>query len=195
MKKLLSVTLLIVLTLTLALTGCGRKQIQSIDVGDSLQREFEINEKPDFSGVTATIIYNDSTTKPVGASELEFGALDTSTPGTKQLSITYDGFTASFDVTVKDKSIDEHIRTLENIEYFGGLPSTIYVGDILTFENITIVANYVNGKGDKTQETLTVATNTNIKHNGSEIDTSKAGKQTLTIAFSGKSVNVAHFTT
>ena len=41
MKKVLSLTLLVLLALTLLLTGCrGQKQIDRIEVGDTLVRQY-----------------------------------------------------------------------------------------------------------------------------------------------------------
>ena len=186
MKRFLSVMILLVLTATL-LTGCitGQKAIQNINI-EGLKTTYEIGETPDYSGVSATVIYNDGTTKAVGYSELTFGELDTSVAGKKNLDITYDGFTVSIQITIKAKSIDINNKEVTEIEYFSGLPTTVYVGDELHFEQLRIVVKYNDG----TEETKDVASNSNIKHNGDTIDTSAAGTQILTITFMGKSVDV-----
>lgn len=190
MKKFLSVTLLLVLTLALLLTGCkGQKAVEDIQL-EGLKREYEINEKPDFSGVSATIVYNDGSTKKVGASELSFGKLDTSISGKKNLEVSYEGFTATYQVTVKSQKNELGSREVTSIQYFEGLPEFIYYGDIITYENIKIIVNYVNAEGEKTQETMTLGQNSAITHNGNDINTSQLGTQILTIKFMGKSVDV-----
>ena len=106
MKKLLLATILLVLTTAILLTGCsGQKEIQSISL-DGLKTEYEIGETPDFSGVTATITYNDGSTKQATAAELQFGTIDTSTSGKKSLTVTYEKFTETFTITVKSEAVD-----------------------------------------------------------------------------------------
>lgn len=190
MKKILSVLLILVLTFALALTSCGKKEVQSIEITEGFKFEYELGETPDYSGVRAKIIYNDGTTAEVDGSELVFGSLDTSTPGKKDVAVTYDGFTQTFTVTVKSASVDVGAKELQSIEYFEGLNKTYFENEIINFDAIKIIANYVDSKGTETEETISAATNKNIKHNGADIDTSKPGTYTLTITFMGKTVNV-----
>ena len=185
MKKIVSL-LLFVLMITLLLTGCrGQKQIQNLDV-HGIKTEYELNETPDFSGASATVTYNDGTTKEIEGAALSFGNLDTSVAGKKNLDVTYDGFTVSIQVTVKDASIPVQTREVTGIEYFSGLPKTIFVNDSINFDLIKIVINY----SDNTEEVKDIASNSAIKHNGNTIDTTKAGTQVLTIQYAGKQVNV-----
>ena len=103
MKKLLSV-ILTVLLIVLAFTACGEKAIEKLEITEGLAREYTVGATPDFSGVKATVTFNDETTKDVDADDLEFSTLDTSTAGTKQLTITYDNFSITVDVVVKASS-------------------------------------------------------------------------------------------
>jgi len=182
MKRFLSLALMIVLMLSLALTSCGRKQVKDIQITSGFKYEYELNETPDFSGVKATIVYNDGTTKEVNADELTFGALDTSTSGKKDLEISYGSFTTSVEVNVKSKSIVGDNKELVSIKYVSGIPENVYVGDEISFNSIVIIATYSDGS----EETKT-ASNTAVKHNGADISTATAGEKTLTITFMGKS--------
>ena len=106
MKKFLSLTLLLILTVTLLLTGCrGQKQVQSIEITEGLKTEYTIGDTPDFSGVKAIVTYNDGSTENVEASQLTFGTIDTSTAGKKSLTVSYKDFSTSFEVVVNDKAI------------------------------------------------------------------------------------------
>ncbi|MBO7197047.1 MAG: bacterial Ig-like domain-containing protein [Clostridia bacterium] len=187
MKKSLSLVLLLMLTLSIILTGCirGQKEVSNIIV-HNLKTEYELNEAPDFSGVTATIVYNDESTKEVDGSELTFGNLDTSVAGKKTLEISYEGYTTSVQITVKDKSIDTVTRELVSISYFSGLPSTIYVGATLNYSQIKIIANYSDG----TSEILDSSVNHNIKINADQVNTAAAGTYNLHITYTNKSVDV-----
>ena len=186
MKKLLSISLLLVLTATLLLTGCirGQKAVQSIEIIEGFKYQYELNETPDFSNVKARIIYNDGTSKDVTASDLEFGKLDTSVAGKKSVTVSYGDFSTSFSVEVKAKAIESIVRELVSIEYYSGLPKVIYVNDTFYYEPLVIKANY----SDNTSSTIKLSDNANIKH--SEIDTSKAGTQQLTFTYMGKTATV-----
>ena len=184
MKKFLSVSLIFVLMMTLLLTACGKKEVKAINITEGFKYEYEIGETPDFSSVKATVVYNDDTTKEVAGADLTFGKLDTSTAGKKDLEVSYGGFTTTYQVTVKNKSIAT--KELTSIEYLSGIPANVYAGDTVHFENVSIILNYSDGS----KETKTISENANIKHNGAEIDTKVAGKKTLKITFMGKSLEV-----
>lgn len=182
MKKFLSLALLLILTVTLLLTGCrGQKQIQSIEITEGLKTEYTIGDTPDFSGVKAIVTYNDGSTENVEASQLTFGTIDTSTAGKKSLTVSYKDFSTSYEVVVNDKAIGTN-RTVESIQYLSGINTNVFQNDIINFDKIVILVKYNNG----TEETQEVATNANIKHNGGNIDTSELGTQTLTITYMGK---------
>lgn len=90
MKKRVPIIFILTLLLLLFLTACiGDRTVKDIIITEGFKAEYELGEVPDFSGVKATIVYSDDTTKEVGADELEFGTLDTSTPGAKSLTISY----------------------------------------------------------------------------------------------------------
>ena len=189
MKKSLSVIILIVLMLGILLTGCkGQKEVTNIIV-HGLKTEYELNEPLTFEGVTATIVYNDETTKEVDGSELEFGVdnFDTSVTGKRPLTVSYEGFTTSITINVKDKSAEVMNRELVSIAYLSGLPTTVYVGDNINYNVIKILATYSDG----TTEVLDLATNKNIKHNGDQINASVAGTYTLSMTFMDKVAEVS----
>lgn len=122
MKKIFAI-ILALFVLTLALVSCGAKEITGITIDDGLVREYNVNDTPDFSNVKATVKYNDDTTKSITAADLTFSTIDTSTPGTKKLTITYDSFSITVDITVKQVTGggDEYPYVITGAE----LPSSI----------------------------------------------------------------------
>lgn len=101
MKKLLSV-ILTVLLIVVAFTACGDRSIESIEIKEGLVREYNIGDTPDFSGVKITATYNDGDSEVVTAADgVTFSSIDTSTAGTKKLTITYDGKSITVDIVVK----------------------------------------------------------------------------------------------
>ncbi|MBQ8321060.1 MAG: bacterial Ig-like domain-containing protein [Clostridia bacterium] len=107
MNKKLTISILLALLLTLLFTACqGQKAVSGIEITGGLISEYSLNDTPDFSKVQAKVTYNDGTAKNVGFSDLTFGAIDTTTVGTKQLTITYEGFILNVAITVKGNSLD-----------------------------------------------------------------------------------------
>ena len=109
MKKKFLILLMVVLAISCVLTSCfeGQKTAESIEVkADTFKYEYDLNEKPDFSGVKVTVKYNDDTTEEVGADKLTFSTLDTSTPGKKTVTIKFGDVSTTADVTVKGATVD-----------------------------------------------------------------------------------------
>lgn len=178
MKKLLAIVLTLVV-LTLAFASCGAKAVTSITIDEGLAREYALNSTPDFSDVKATIKYNDETTKSVTASELTFGALDTTTPGTKQLEITYAGFTIKVDVVVKGSSAPQ--KTITSIIVTEGIEESYEIGSTPDFSGIKATVAYSDGTTKEvTAADLTIGT----------VDTSAAGVKKLHITYDGFTAGV-----
>lgn len=97
--------ILLALVMCFSLISCGDKEITKLTIDEGLVYTYDLNATPDFSAVKATVSYNDDTTVAVTAEDLTFSQLDTSTAGTKQLTITYNGFSITVDVTVKGASL------------------------------------------------------------------------------------------
>ncbi len=95
--------LLLMLVIIIVLVSCiGDKDVHDIVITDGLKLEYELGEEPDFSLVLATVYYNDDTFINVGYDSLVFSEIDTMTPGSKILTISYDGFTIYKTVKVND---------------------------------------------------------------------------------------------
>lgn len=180
---------MIILTLALSIlfVGCslGQKEIARIEIGDTLPRQFAYGSTPDFSGVSATVVYNDDTTKTVDASELEFSSIDTAKPGKQTLTVTYDGFTQNFEVEVLKQNTDNTpTRQITSIEYVSGVPSAVFAGDTLNYSSFILKAKF----SDSTEQIIPVGSNANVKYN--TIDTNTVGKQTVTFTYMNKTCSV-----
>lgn len=97
--------ILLALVMCLSLVACGDKAITKLTIDEGLSYTYALNSTPDFSAVKATVTYNDDTTVSVTAEDLEFSTIDTTTAGTKQLTITYQDFSITVDVTVEGASL------------------------------------------------------------------------------------------
>ena len=181
MKKKILLSVVLVFTLIFSLFACnlkGDKEVVDLKVLSGLKTEYELNETPDFSGVRVQVIYNDETTKEVGADELTFSKLDTSLVGDKKLTITFGSKSIEVNVKVKGRSIDTVVLT--GIEYQSGLPESIYeTSQPLDLTSLTIIAHYSDG-------TKGVVERNKITTNVSELDFSTAGKKTVVIKYQDK---------
>ena len=122
MKKRIPIILLLLSLILVSLTHCiGDRAVKELIINDGLKLEYELGEMPDFSAVTATVVYNDDTTEVVGYEELVFGELDTSIPGTKTLTISYDDFVAYKTVTVNGAGYDPSQLSIVKVS----LPSSL----------------------------------------------------------------------
>ena len=105
-KRLLILTLALVLV-CLALASCGGdKKIDKLTLTGGLKYKYELNDTPDLSKVTATVTYSDGTTEDLTADKLTFGTVDTTVAGKKNLTITYQDYTLTIEVEVLGKSLD-----------------------------------------------------------------------------------------
>ena len=101
MKKRIIILAVLMLVLSLAFVACRQKAIKNLEIVDGLERTCNVGDTLDFSNVKIKVIYNDGSSVEVGASDVEFGNLDTSTPGEKDLTITYNEFSITVKITVK----------------------------------------------------------------------------------------------
>ena len=105
MKKRILLLTVLVLVLTLAFVSCKQKAISKLEVVEgSLEYNYTVGDTPNFSNVKVNVVYNDGTSVEVGADKLTF-ELDTATAGTKDLKITYDGFSTTVKVNVKAAAV------------------------------------------------------------------------------------------
>ncbi|MBR1813314.1 MAG: InlB B-repeat-containing protein [Lachnospiraceae bacterium] len=104
---------LICLLLCVCLPACGGNPapqqvatVMDVAVKTAPTKEYTVGEEADFSDGVLTLFYTDDTTKdvPFTYEGVNISVPDMSTPGKKTVGIDYDGFTASFSITVNGKS-------------------------------------------------------------------------------------------
>ncbi len=154
----------------------GEKAVARLEVLEGLKTEYELNEVPDYSGVRVLVIYNDETTKEVGADELTFSQLDTSLAGEKKITITYEDVSLDVRVTVKGQAVEEE-AVLTGIQYQSGLPTEMYTTtnevDTITLK---VLATYSDG-------TRGLIDSSKLSTNIGELDFSTAGQKTVVIKY------------
>ena len=177
MKRKLTLVAAIVLMVALCLTACGKKEVTDIEFTSGMVYEYEVGATPDFSGAQATVTYSDGTTKTVSASELTFGTIDTSEAGTKKLTVTYEGFEKTFDITVKaaESGSGETEVTLTSIKIVpSSVKTSVSVGEVYDTTDIQVEATYSDG-------TVKIISASELTF--STVDTQAAGTKKLTVTY------------
>ncbi len=175
-RKLLLLTISLLL-FTLIFSACsGSKKIDSMKITDGLAREVEVGATLDTSKVTVEVTYNDKTTEIVGADQLTFSQIDTSKVGKQKLTITYQDFSITVDITVKAPEIKD--AELVGISITKNFETELFVGTPFDISQITVIATY----DDNSTKTIP-----NAELTVTPIDTTTEGEKTLTVTFNGMS--------
>ena len=186
MKKKIVVLSLLVSLLCFVFASCGgQKAVNNVEILTGLKYTYQLNETPDFSGVQAKVSYNDGSFVVVGADKLEFGALDTSKAGTKNLTIAYGEFSISVKVSVSGGAGGgDDAPVLESITYFDGLEDSYLIGSDVDLSSVRISALYSDGQVQYvTADKLTFV---------DRADTTSAGTKTITVEYEGKITTISY---
>jgi hypothetical protein len=137
----------------------------------------EYTEGEEFSaeGGIITVKYNNGKTEDVNITKEMVSGFDASKTGSQTLTVTYEGLTAVFNVTVKAEAVEKEIVSIEvkapsKVEYTAG--------EELTVEGGVVVVKYNIGEPEEVAMTSEMVSGF-VKDN--------AGTQTLTVTYSGKS--------
>ena len=91
--------------------------------------EYEIGDELDLAGLVVTAHYSDGSTKVLEAKDYTVSKFDSSTAGEKTITVTYQGKTAAFKVTVKET--EKPVVTLESITISGPTKTEYKIGEEL----------------------------------------------------------------
>ncbi len=178
MKTKVLVLILSILAVMLCITACGGREeelsVKAIEiVKGSYPTECELDVTPNFSGIKVKVTMSDDTTKEVGYADVQISAVDTSTAGKKTVTVTYEGKTATFEITVKEA--EAPVATLTGIKIVPGSVST----SVLLAKPFDVSELQVEGiYSDNTKKMLPMEGVT-----VSDVDTSTEGDKTLTVTY------------
>ncbi|MEE3450018.1 MAG: bacterial Ig-like domain-containing protein, partial [Acutalibacteraceae bacterium] len=130
---------------------------------------YYVGDKLDTAGIRITATYNNGSTKDV-TSSVTYSGFDSSTAGDKNVTVTYEGKTAVFTVTVK-------AITIKRIE-ITAVPSktSYYVGETFDASGIKVIAHYNNDSQKDVSSSVTY----------SGFNSSTSGTKTITVTYEGK---------
>ena len=89
-----------------------KKAIEKVEVKNiPTKTVYRIGEKLNLDGLVILVKYNDGSTALI-SDEFETGSFDSSTPGRKTVTVSYEGFSTSFTVTVEESVADKSPQVL-----------------------------------------------------------------------------------
>ena len=168
MKRKISVILLIavlVFVAALAVACNDDKVVKEITVEGGMKSVYAVGEA--FAGGRITVTYEDGTSESLDITAEMLSGFDTSTPGTKQVTVTYEGVSVTVEIVVETPASPAPEGSLELVKW-----QRIYlVGEALA-GNLTIRTQ----SGELIPVTAAMI---------SGFDTSAAGEKTVRITYNG----------
>ena len=152
------------------------RQITSIAVTTMPKNEYFQGEELDLDGGVVTVMYNDESTETVELKDCDVSGFKSDEVGTQTLTVKYEGFETTFDITLKQPEVVEisSIESLPNkLEY--------YIGDDIDLEGLVLNVKYSDGHTENVE-----ADDENI-HIG-EYDNATPGTQQITVSYHGKDI-------
>ena len=148
--------------------------VESISVVEGYKTVYTVGDDLDLSSLKITVTYSDETTKEVAVTSSMISGADMDSVGPQTVTVTYNGKTATFNITVNPKQ--EEV-TLSSISVKGNYKAEYNVGDNLDLTGMILVLTY----SDQTTEELAV-TETML----GSVDMSTAGVKPITVSYEGK---------
>ena len=142
--------------------------LESITVSGPTKTEYKIGEELDLTGLVVTAHY--STGDEATVTGYEVSGFDSSTAGEKTITVTYQGKTAAFKVTVKET--EKPVVTLESITISGPNKTEYKIGDKLDLTGLVVIAHYSDGSYQEVTD-----------YEVSGFDSTAAGKKTITVRY------------
>ncbi len=164
-KKILILLIVVVFVAVAALAvACtDERTIVSVAVTGAWKTDYAVGEA--FSPCQLTVTFDNGETMTVDITPDMLSGFDTSSPGTKQVTVTYEGQSVQMTINVSSPATDGQLE-------IGAMPSIFYVGDELSLSGAYVIYNGTE-RIELTPEMI------------SGFDTSSAGVKTLKITVNG----------
>ena len=164
----------------------GEKELTDIQVtGNPEKTSYRLGEAFDPTGLEVTASYSDGSKEVIDARKLEIAGFDSCQPGTKNMTVSYEGKTASFEVNVTEELAEG--LNLKELKLDTPPAKTEYqIGEKeISLAGMKLTAVYEGAAGDVLAEIS--AEDEGIAISG--FDSSRAMEsQEITLTFAGKSV-------
>ena len=133
--------------------------------------EYYIGEEDfDATGIVVEAVYNNGSREAIDFDELYFDGFDASAIGENEITVYYEDFEATFNVTIKALDVTSiAIKTAPK-------KTTYFIGETADYTGLVITATYSNG----------VTTTVTSGYTVSGFDSATAGQKTITVEYEGK---------
>lgn len=188
MKKIrLFGLLMLVLVLCLSLTACKKATLTGITLNtDNVQKEFAVGDEFTHDGLVVTANYSDDSSQAV--TDYSVSTPDMTSAGNKTVTVTYQGMTADYQITVSDVTVipdPEHVLNSISINTDNVL-KTFAIGDTFSYDGLVVTGHF---ETEPLTEVITKG------YTVSTPDMSTSGDKTVTVTYLGKTatytINVA----
>ena len=189
MKKGLIFTALMC-TLTMGLVACGNNAsdtpqvpvatLSSIKLNiDNVEKTFKVGDTFSSAGLVVTAKYSDGSEKAVEAGKYSVSSPDMSTSGTKVVTVTYEGKTAQYNITVEPAEIVVSITNKEDFE------PEWRVGDSSRTLKLSVTGVVVDAAIRSGDLVISASNPEVVGIDGREISAKAAGTTTITATYKG----------
>ena len=153
--------------------------LESLELAGPTKVEYVQGEQLDLTGLVVTAVYSDGTRTeiPYGEGGYTVSGYDANAVGEQTVTVTYEGVSAEFTVTVKEA--EQPLPTLDKIVLGGDAKTKYQQGEQLDLTGLVVTAVYSDG----TTKEIPYGEG---GYTVSGYDANKVGKQTITITYGGK---------
>ncbi|MBQ2347692.1 MAG: bacterial Ig-like domain-containing protein, partial [Clostridia bacterium] len=131
---------------------------------------YYVGEAFSSTGIRVYAVYNNGSRKDV-STKVTYSGFDSSTAGTKTITVSYEEKTAEFDVYIIDNEVSKITITKTPTK------TVYYTGEEIDLTGITVIAQYSNGTKEDISSRINSVRN---------FDNTKEGQQTVEIEYGGK---------
>ena len=114
---------------------------EKLEISGDYKKSYAVGDKLDLTGMVLTVYYSDGTTREIAAGDVTVTGFDTETRGEKTVTLSYEGVSASFTITVTKAAgtIDVTISVLGDSKHGGssGKVHTLKTGGLSTWIKAT----------------------------------------------------------
>ena len=152
--------------------------VESIAIVGDYKTVYTQEDELDLSNLSIKVTYSDGSNNEIAVTKDMLSSVDMNTIGPKTITVTYEGKTATFNITVNPKVLEE--VKLESIRVSGNFVREYTVGDELDLTNMVLVLTYSD------QSTEEIAVTASML---GTVDMSVAGPKSVTVTYEGKTTS------
>ena len=152
---------------TIHYAEAGEPELTGIAVTAPSKNTYWVGEELDLTGMSVTATYSDDTTEVITAGYTVTG-YDANTAGQQTVTVTYEGFTATFAVTVNE-------IVLVGITVTPPTKTDYAYGEVLNLDGMQVIVNWSDGRTEEVADGYTVE----------GFDANTPGEQIITVTYEG----------